>query len=269
MSAMLPDASDVTQDNELERAEPPRGVSVGQAVGWIGEGWRLFAKAPLMWIISIIILFVIAFAMGLVPIIGQIAFQVLSPVFSAGFVVAARSIEKGGEFELDHLFAGFRRRFGALATVGAIFLVLGLVLLLVFGVFFGFSIVGAFMAGDPEQMWTAVAASSLALLLGVLVCLALFIPILAAYWFAAPLVIMHGLRPVEAMQASFRGSIRNIVPMVVYGLVMMVLGVVAMIPFGLGMFVWVPLLITSSYAAYRSIFTAERAAPPPAPAMVG
>ena len=267
MSSMLPDATDVPQENELERVEPPRGVSVGQAVGWIGEGWRLFARSPVMWIIAIIILFVIAFAMGLVPIIGQVAFQVLSPVFSAGFVVAARAIEKGGEFELDHLFAGFRRQFGPLAMVGAIFLVLGLVVLLVLGVFFGFSIVGAFMAGDPEQMWTAVAASSLALVLGVLVCLALFIPILAAYWFAPPLVMMHGMRPVEAMKASFSGSLRNIVPLIVYGIVMMVLGIVAMIPFGLGMFVWVPLLITSSYAAYRSIFTAERAAAPPAPAV--
>jgi len=41
---------------------------------------------------------------------------------------------------------------------------------------------------------------------------------------------------------------------------MLVLAIVAMVPFGLGMLVWVPLMISSTYAAYRQIFTEDAAA---------
>jgi uncharacterized membrane protein len=57
---------------------------------------------------------------------------------------------------------------------------------------------------------------------------------------------------------------RNIIPFLVYGIVMMLLAIVAVIPFGLGMLVWVPLAITSTYTSYRAIFTADGAASVPA-----
>jgi uncharacterized membrane protein len=51
------------------------------------------------------------------------------------------------------------------------------------------------------------------------------------------------------------GCLRNFIPFIVYGIVMTVLLIIALIPLGLGMLVWVPLAIASSYTAYRSIFT--------------
>ena len=63
-------------------------------------------------------------------------------------------------------------------------------------------------------------------------------------------------------KASFLACIRNFVPFIVYGLIMMVAAVVAMIPFGLGMLVWMPVAITSTYVAYRRIFTSSLAPQP-------
>ena len=54
---------------------------------------------------------------------------------------------------------------------------------------------------------------------------------------------------------SFFACFRNFVPFLIYGIVMCVLAVIAAIPFGLGMLVWIPLMIASSYVAYRQIFT--------------
>jgi uncharacterized membrane protein len=54
------------------------------------------------------------------------------------------------------------------------------------------------------------------------------------------------------------------VPFIVYGFVMLVLAIVAVIPLGLGMFVWLPLAIASTYAAYRQIYTEEPAPAEPA-----
>lgn len=254
---------------DLELVLPGRSVGAGEGVAWIGQGWRLFAKAPLMWIISLVILFIIAIALALVPILGQVIFQVLNPVFAAGFVVACRALERGGEFELEHLFAGFKRNFASLAIVGAVFLLMGFVILLVMAVFFGFSILAAFIAGDPEQAMAAVAASSVTILLGVLVSFALLVPMVMAYWFAPALVVMHDMAPVAALKASFVGCLRNIIPFLLYGLVMTVLAILAAIPFGLGFLVWFPVMIASTYAAYRAIFTQDRVAEPKRPVMVG
>jgi uncharacterized membrane protein len=45
------------------------------------------------------------------------------------------------------------------------------------------------------------------------------------------------------------------VPFLVYGIVMLLFAFIAMIPFGLGFLVWIPLTIASTYVAYRHIFT--------------
>jgi uncharacterized membrane protein len=234
-----------------------RGLTAGAGVDWIGEGWKLFAKAPLMWVVSILVLFVLAIVVNIVPFIGGLAFQLLQPVFAAGFIVACRSLETGGEFELEHIFAGFKKNFANLLVVGRILVAGGIALLLVFAVFAGFGLVTAFMTGDANNMLPALMASGMSIALGTLVMLFLMIPLLMAYWFAPALVMMHDMAPMAAMKTSFRGCLRNIVPFIVYGFVMFVLACVAMIPIGLGMLVWIPVAMASNYVGYRRIFTED------------
>ena len=243
--------------SELNLVDPPRSQSAGAGVDWISEGWRLFARAPLMWVVSILIIFVIAIVVGIIPFVGSIAFQLAQPVFAAGFVVACRSLETGGEFELEQLFAGFKANLGNLLVVGLLFLVAGIALMLVFFMFAGFGIVMAFVTGDANDVLPAIMTSGVSIAFGTLVTLALLIPVLMAYWFAPALVMMHGMAPVAAMKESFRGCLRNIIPFLIYGFIMMVLAIIAVIPFGLGMLVWMPLMIASTYAAYRQIYTEE------------
>jgi uncharacterized membrane protein len=250
----------VAADEGLTLVLPGKGVAAGQGVTWIGTGWKLFAKAPLMWIVALLVLVVIAIVVNLVPILGGIAFQILTPVFYGGFFVACRSLERGGDFELEHVFAGFKTQFANLAIVGAIFLVAMLALLVVLAVFVGFGILGALLSGNPDDVLPAIAASGAAILLGLLVMLALMIPVLMAYWFAPALVIMHGMNAFEAMKASFFGCLKNLLPFLVYGVVMLIIFVVASIPLGLGLLVAIPLSFTSTYAAYRDIFTEDAAA---------
>ena len=256
MSTISPGGASATAPaDDLKLLVPSRSAPVGEGVSWIGAGWRLFTKAPLMWIAGILIFFVISIVINIVPFIGGLAFQLLNAVFSAGFVVACRSLERGGEFELEHLFAGFRKNFVNLLIVGALFLAGMIVLVLVFAGVAGFGAIIAFMSGNQDEALAALAGSAMMILLGVLVMLALMVPLMMAYWFAPALVIMHDMAPVAAMKESFVGCLRNFIPFIVYGIVMGVLAILAVIPFGLGMLVWVPLWISSSYAAYRSIFT--------------
>jgi uncharacterized membrane protein len=247
----------VAADDDLKLVLPGRTRPAGDGVKWIGDGWPLFAKSPLMWILALLILVVIAVIMNLVPIIGSLAYQIVTPVFYAGFTVACRAIERGGDFELEHLFAGFKTRFTSLMVIGLIILIGMMMIFLVFAFFVGFGVLGAVLAGNTDNIVTALAGSALMIMLGLLVMLALMVPLLMAYWFAPALVIMHGVAPLEAMKASFGACLRNFIPFLLYGIVMAVLCFVALIPLGLGLLVWIPLSFTSTYAAYRDIFTED------------
>ena len=248
----------------LRLVSEPRENPAGAGVDWISRGWQLFAKAPLMWIVSILVIIVIAIVVGIIPVIGSLAFQIAQPVFAAGLMVACRSLETGGEFELEHVFAGFKQNFASLIIVGLIFMAASLALILVFALFAGFGMVMSFATGDTSEAWPAIMASGISIAFGSLVVLLLMVPLLMFYWFAPALVMMHDMAPVAAMKASFRGCLRNIVPFLVYGFIMLLLSFVAMIPLGLGLLVWVPVAVSSTYAAYRSIYTEDVAPAEPA-----
>ena len=251
-------------NDELQLVDPPRGLSAGRGVDWIGAGWRFFAKAPLMWVVSILVMIVLHIVANVVPFIGGVAMHVLQPVFIAGFVIACRSLETGGEFEIEQLFAGFKREFANLIIVGLLLLAGVVALFLVFFAFAGFGLVTAFLAGGPDNVYAAIMASGLTIALGALIATALSIPLLMAYWFAPALVVMHRMAPMAAMKASFSGCLRNILPFLIYGFLMTLLLIVAMIPIGLGLFVWLPVAIASTYVAYREIYTDEPQAAAPA-----
>ena len=255
-------------DAGLQLVVPGKSLPAGAGWEWITGGWQLFVRSPLMWIVSLVILFVIAIVAAFIPFIGSLAFQVLQAVFAGGYIAACRNIERGGEFELEHLFAGFKVRFVPLLIVGAIFTIASFVLVLLFFLIAGLSLLPAFMSGDQAAMQAALAGSMIAMLLGSLVMMALFVPVMAAYWYAPALVMVHDMSPVDAMKASFFACMRNFVPFLVYGIVMFFAAIVAIIPFGLGMLVLFPVAIASNYVGYRQIFTADAAASPPKPTMV-
>ena len=98
-----------------------------------------------------------------------------------------------------------------------------------------------------------------------LVALALSIPIYMALWFAPALVVLRGFAPVAALKESFFGCLKNIIPFLIYGVVMMVLGILASVPLALGWLVLGPVAVASVYAGYRDIFgdaySAQRRSP--------
>ena len=254
-------------DSGLQLVVPGNSLPAGAGWDWIAGGWKLFLRAPLMWIIALVILFVIAIVLAFIPFIGSIIFQLLQAVFAGGLIAACRSLERGGDFELEHLFAGFKARLVPLLIVGLIFMVASLVLLVLFFVVAGISLLPAVLSGDPTVMQTALAGSAIAIVFGSLVMLALFVPVLMAYWFAPALVMMHDMPPVDAMKASFFGCLRNFVPFLIYGVIMFIALIVASIPFGLGLLVLAPVAMASNYVGYRQIFTADSAPVAPRPTM--
>jgi len=229
------------------RALPPE-----RGWNWIVQGWNLFKRQPGVWIVMILLLFVIFVVAAMIPFAGSLAMAILLPVFSAGFVIGARALDTGGELEFAHLFAGFRDRFGVLATVGAIYLAGSIVIALAVVLVTGASM-STMMGGMPTDPADAPGAAA-NLLLALLIMAALMIPLVMAVWFAAPLVVFHERSATDAMKESFAGCLKNIVPFLIYGVVLFIAAILASMPMGLGWLVLGPVSAASIYTAYRDIY---------------
>jgi uncharacterized membrane protein len=247
--AAVADAATATQGNFVPGG---RGVGSGHGWDWIVSGWELFKKQPGMWIGIVVVAMILFFVMAFIPLVGSLASMVLGPVFAGGVMLGCKALDEGGSLEFGHLFAGFRDKLGALAAVGAIYLVAVIVIALVVGLVTGAGIFALMSGGDPGA--GATAGAVMGLLLAVLLMLALLVPVFMAMWFAPALVVLQERGAVDAMKESFAGCLKNIVPFLIYGVVLFVASIIAAIPLGLGYLVLLPVAAGSVYTAYRDIY---------------
>jgi uncharacterized membrane protein len=232
-----------------------RVTPAGNGLEWWTKAWPLFTRQIGMWIGLIVVAFVVFAVASLVPVIGQLAMMLLWPVVAGGLMLGAREVDRDGALSFAHLTGGFSTDAGQLILVGVVYLVgmivAGGIAALVAGVGIGTMMMGASGGANPAAMGAAGAAS---ILLAVLIAVALLVPVYMATWFAPALIVFHGTGAVDAMKASFFGCLKNIVPFLVYGLVGLLLAIVASIPFGLGWLVLGPVTVVSIYVGYRDIY---------------
>jgi uncharacterized membrane protein len=219
------------------------------------DAFGLFRRQPLPWVLVHLVLMLIAISLTLLKIVGMFLLLLLLPVFIGGLMLGCRDQERGQVVEVAHLFRGFRTQATALVTVGGLYLV-GQVLIAGVTMAVGGQamqdLLRAIAEGtDPAQIDPAAAnQASLATLIGS----ALFVPLAMAVWFAPALVLLAGLPAWRAIQLSLWACVRNLLPLLLYSLAMFGLLVVAMLPFMLGLLLWVPLAMLSIYTAYQDIF---------------
>lgn len=240
---------------------PGAKVDAGRGASWIAEGWALFKAAPGMWIAVLLVFVGVSFVIGLVPLLGNIAGVLLGPVFAVGLMSFAQGIAAGEEADIGRFFIGFREKLGPLIAVGALYLALIVGLVLITVVLAFVLLGGASLANmaDPEQAAQALLAGGLGLglLLIVLVFLTLLALILSAYWYAPGLVFFAGAGVTEAFGESLRVSLRNWLPLLVFGLLgffVLLLGALAVL---IGLLVAVPVFMGGYYASFRDIFGVE------------
>ena len=230
----------------------PRRTPAGHGWHWIADAFRLFAASPVFWIVNTIVYMTIIILMSLIPLVS-VAVNILNPIFIAGFMISGRKLDEGNAMSVGDLFAGFQTQGGKLAAVGALSLaatILVVMMVILIGMVFYFLLGEAFfedIIAYPEQQFKLI-------LLAFLFYLALVIPVLMALWFAPALIVFHDVEVFESFKLSFMGCIRNIIPFLVNGLIMSVFLLLATIPFGLGLFVLVPVMIATMYTAYKDIF---------------
>ncbi len=237
----------------------PVSVPFGHGTSWIGEAFNNHFKANVgAWIGSILVFIVIMIIAQVIPLLGPIAFMLFLPVFTAGFMIGCHAQAQGDDFSLSHLFSGFKNSTGQLILVGLLYFVGYFAIMMTVMALMGgaMSMTGALGGQDPA-MTQAMSQNPSVILLPILVSMALTIPLMMAYWFAPALVALEGISALAAMKMSFSGCLKNMLPFLLYGIVMLVLYIIALIPIGLGLLVFVPVAMASMYTSYRDIFYPE------------
>jgi uncharacterized membrane protein len=227
-----------------------RQVPITSAWSWIVSGFYLFKANPVMWIILFLIYLAIIVPVSLIPVVGSVLSTLLAPVFAAGLMWGCKAVAEQQDLEINHLFAGFKQNTAQLIAVGGAYMV-GLLLIAVMVVLaLDKDTIDVLMQGktlSPDQAST--------MLLPILVAMFFLLPLLMAYWFAPVLVGLNQLSAKQAMLLSFVACLRNTLPFLLYGLIFMLLLMLAIIPFGLGLLLVVPLMMTSLYTSYVDVFS--------------
>jgi hypothetical protein len=224
-----------------------RGVPAGRGLSWIGGGWQLFKQSPGVWIGIILILFVLNALASFLGTLGDVVMFLLNPIFAAGVMLGCRALEENEGLELGHLFAGFKASPLKLILVALVYLLVVAGLFIVVTLVFGAGVATAFKSGNYQALIGPMIALVAALVI-------VGTPIMMAYYYAVGLVALNEAGIMEAVKGGFTGGFKNILPLLVYSIVMLVLLVLSAIPLLLGLLVMLPVAVASGYASYRDVF---------------
>lgn len=234
----------VDYDNELI---PPQRLTAGAGWSWISDAWQIFKGNIGLWLLTGLVVLVIILVVNFIPVVNFFV-GALNVMFMAGVAYMAHLQVNDEPVSLSDLFIGFKHNTGQLILVfllSLVAMIAVIIVLVIVGVIFGLGF-SSFMTEQTSVLLVAIA---------VLVAFAFFIPIYMTMWFSPILVLLHDKPAVDAMKISFEACLRNFIPFFIYGLIMMLLSIVALIPFGLGFFVIVPLVMITCYTGYRQIMT--------------
>lgn len=226
-----------------------RSVDAGRGFGWFVDAWQLFKQQPMMWWLVIVITFGVMMVASMIPVVN-IVVGIAFPLVSAGIASCATSQRTKGSFEVGQIFDGFREQTGQLLLIGVIYIgaifAVGAILAVVVGTS---GLFGAIFGGRASIAAMAGTGIGLGLLFFVVIMLLATSVIFAPY-----LVFEHKMSATQAMQASVKGSFKNVLAGLVGMLSYIVLAIAATIPIGLGWLILFPVLMLTVYVAYRDIF---------------
>lgn len=246
-----------------------RVVDANRIFAWLQRGWLLFVAEPAQWLLMTLVLLVIMLGLSVIPFVGSLAAMLLTPVFVAGMLYVAQRVDDEQDPTFESMFAGFSQKPVSLMILGALYTAANLLIMLVLFLIVGGAIFGGAMRGDIVGVGMAIGSVLVAFVLSMI----LSIPVMMAMWFAPALVFFEDASPIDAVKASFSACWKNIVPFIVYGLLMFIASnivplivygllkfiasIVAALPFMLGFLILLPIIFGSMLASYKDIFASQ------------
>lgn len=219
----------------------PRVVRADRAFTWYADALRLFKRHPMGFCGLAVAIVLIELLLELVPVIGRPAGNALVPLFACSLLFASLATDRGERPRLIHLAAPFA---APVASIAAILLASFAVFAVEWLAAWHLSGVNLLSSADsqaltPLAIFTIYGA-------GVVVSLPLtLVPLFALFEQA-------GVR--EAFASSYAAFLRNVPAFALYGALSIALLGFALVTFGLGLAVVLPLWAASSYVAWKNLF---------------
>lgn len=199
-----------------------------------------------------------------IPLIGPLLPPLLLALLIGGLVTAADAQGRGEELHFRLLFEGFHRHLANLSLVGVFYSIPLVFMHLLTLLALGGGLLAGVLGWSLGGRVSAIAGSLISMLAGLGAAWGVFFLLwglmLLALLFAPALIMLADAAPFDAMRASLSASLRNIGAIVLLAVVLYVLFVVALIPAGLGVLIYIPIVAGAVHAAYVDIFQAPVAA---------
>jgi hypothetical protein len=230
---------------------------------WIKEGFALFRKQPAELLVLFISYMFLMFALGIIPVLGQLLPLILVPVFSMAFMQACANVEQGKRVYPNLLLTGFRSHaFPTLLKLGGLYVLAAILAIAASSLIDGgvlWQVLTGQSALDPQTLQ----ASNMRL--AMMFAAVIYTPAAMAFWYAAPLAAWQDMGLVKSIFYSFFAVRHAGKAFMVYGLAWVFLGVLLPVIFslliavltgtpGVTMLVLLPLSLVLTVVMYCSFY---------------
>lgn len=232
-------------------------VPMKDALRWFGQSWREhFVKAPTAWLALLGLWLIATVVMLVIPLIGQVAANILQPTFFAGIMLACRAQERTGQTPpMNSLISGFLQNPQPLVVAGCIIFFIELAIIML-----------VMSLGLPEITTTADGKSVdfagfnkamsgkewIAVLFFLLVGL-----IKGVFWFVPPLLAFHDMKAGAAIRWSLYAFLTNFGAIFLYGVLVVGLFILVILTYGAAMIIALPLMAITNYTGYKAMFVED------------
>lgn len=228
-------------------------VPAGRGATWIRTAVGLVMEQPVFWIGGFAAILGLTIVLNFLPFVGWVFNQIVNLVATVFFLKYAHAQRQGQEFDPDQTLKHLMQRLPRL-----------LLMLLVNSAFFilcAFPMIGALVAaGGMEfllQQKTAVPdlspLSMISIALGGLISGIAACFVMAATIFTTPLILFQNQPIATALRMSLKAVGRNIAPLFLYAILVILMLLVCVIPLGLGLLLGLPTIAASFYLIYEEL----------------
>jgi uncharacterized membrane protein len=214
-----------------------KNVEVKLSLEWVKRSFVTFREYPLQFIL----LAIVATIIGLLPFIGAF----MTPLFVAQFMVLTEKVESHQPFLLSEVFRGL---FSKKIIVRLAFINFCLSATLVTAQYLVELLVTPYMQGVSAASFITSPSS--------IIFMPLILILQVSMWLA-PIICLTNkdISPFGAMWWSLKVTCYNVPVLFVYSILITALTLLALLPLGLGLLIWLPILNITSYYVYYSLFS--------------
>ncbi|HMT02960.1 MAG TPA: hypothetical protein PKD00_06570 [Burkholderiales bacterium] len=212
-----------------------RNIELKASLEWIKLSFIIFREKPLQFIL----LGLVNFLMGLLPLFGAF----MSPLFIARFAQLTEKVQHNEDIKVSSIFKNLfiNRTIVNLAFIN----------------FFLYAII-LIMQTLLENMLDSYGVSNKITRFEIMSLF--FIPVLIlqmAMWLSPIICLYNEVKPSTAMWLSIKAGLYNIQTLLMYAILILGFTALAILPIGLGLIIWLPILNITNYFVYQYMYKNE------------